>query len=99
MGAMPHFLVEIHMNTAGHVELQRAARTLDAAGRRLRQPGSGTPRLAATVTAQDGRLVCRIDAPNLETARRLLGTALLTPARVCEIPDPAGDPDSGAPVA
>ena len=74
---MPTFLVEIHMADAGDRELERAVRMLNAAQTRLREAGTDTRTIIAGLSREDGRLVCLIEAPSLESARRLVAVALL----------------------
>jgi hypothetical protein len=85
MGVVPCFLVEIPMNEAGKVELERAARTLEAAQTRLRLKATATRTLMAGVARDDRQLVCLIEAPSLEAVRRLASLALLPRGRIREI--------------
>ena len=105
-GAMPHFLVEVHMSTAGEPELQRAVRMLEAAQARL-LPGAVTRPVIAGISRDDGRLLCLIEAATLAAARRTVAVALLPRGRIREIAwitgsslvgarDPRGDVDPGA---
>ncbi len=106
MGAMPHFLVELHMRDAGQPELDRALGMLEAAQSRLRDRATVTRVIISGVSREDGRLVCLIEATSLEVARRLLSVALLPAGRVREITEigsrpllgsrhPGGDVDPG----
>jgi hypothetical protein len=90
MGAMSHFLVEIRMNDAA--QLERAARMLDAAQIRLRRRATATRTIIAGHSPDDGRLVCLIEATNLETVRRLISMAFLPPGRIREINRVTGSP-------
>jgi len=92
MGAMSYFLVEIRMSDAGQLELERVARTLEAAQTRLRRTATATRTIVAGFTPEDGRLVCLIEATSLETARRLVGMAFLPAARIREITHVTGTP-------
>lgn len=106
-GAMPHFLVEIHMSNAGDLEVERAVRMLEAAQVRLQHEATLTRPVIAGISPEDGRLICLIDAPTLAAARRTVAVALLPPGRIREIAhltgsrllgarDPRGDADAGA---
>jgi hypothetical protein len=87
-GPMPYFLVEIPMNETGRVELERATGTLVTAQARLRTGPAATRTRVAGVTADDGRLVCLVEAPGLETVRRLVTLALLPAGRIREVIHP-----------
>lgn len=103
---MPHFLVELHMNGAGKLELDRALGMLEAAQSRLRGVAPHTRTLIAGLIRENGRLVCLIEATSLASAQRLVSVALLPAGRIREITevggrpllgsrDPGGDVDSG----
>lgn len=79
---MPFFLVEIPMNNAGRLELELAARTLDAAQARLWRRATIARTVIAGVTHLDGRLVCLVEAPSLEVVRRMVALALLPAGRI-----------------
>jgi hypothetical protein len=92
------------MADAGQLELERAMRMLEAA--QLRMRAALTRTILAGFSPEDGRLVCLIEATSLDTARRLVGLALLPPARIREIThlagthllgsrNPGGDADPG----
>jgi hypothetical protein len=106
-GAMPHFLVEVHITDAGELELERAVRMLEAAQDRLRGSATANRPIIAGISRSDGRLVCLIEATSLESARRTVALALLPPGRIREIEQitgrrllgsghPGGDVDPGA---
>jgi hypothetical protein len=82
---MPTFLIEIHLADAEDREFDRAVRTLNAAQIRLRAAGTNTRTTVVGLSREDGRLLCMVDAPDLESARRLVGLALLPGARIREI--------------
>ena len=82
---MPNYLVEIPFAGAGGPELERAVRMLDAAQSRMRWTATVTRTLMAGLTREDGRLVCLIEATDLDAARRLVSLALLPPGRIREI--------------
>ena len=84
-GAMPHFLVEVHMTGAGEPELERAVRMLEAAQDRVLGTAGERRPLIAGITHVDGRLVCLIQATSLEAARQTVAVALLPPGRIREI--------------
>jgi hypothetical protein len=92
MSAMSYFLVEIRMSDAGQHELERVARTLEAAQTRLRRTATATRTIVAGLTGDDGRLVCLIEATSLETVRRLVSMAFLPAARIREITHVTGTP-------
>jgi hypothetical protein len=105
-GAMPHFLVEVHMSNAGELELERAVRMLEAAQERFRDGPVARP-IIAGISRGDDRLICLIEAPTLALARRTVAVALLPPGRIREIAEitgsrlpgpgnPRGDVDPGA---
>lgn len=106
-GAMPHFLVEVHMTNAGDLELERAVRMLEAAQHRLQGETAVTRPIIAGISRGDGRLICLIEATTLAAARRTIAVALLPPGRIREVAhitggrllgtrDPRGDVDPGA---
>jgi hypothetical protein len=95
MGGVPCFLVEIRMNEAGKVELERAVRTLEAAQTRLRLKATATRTLTAGVVHDDGQLVCLIEAPSLEAVRRLVSLALLPRGRIREITEVSAEAMAG----
>ena len=55
------------------LELERAVRMLDAAQTRMQGSAIATRAIIAGLSREDGRLVCLIEAPSLEAARRLAG--------------------------
>ena len=66
-----------------------------------------TRTIFAGLSREDGRLVCLIETASLESARRMVGLALLPPGRIREITGvvneellggrhPGGDVDPGA---
>lgn len=83
--SMPTFLIEIHLADAEEREFDRAVRTLNAAQTRLRDAGTNMRTTIVGLSRDDGRLVCLVDAPNLESARRLVSVALLPGGRIREI--------------
>jgi hypothetical protein len=87
---MSHFLVEVLMQGAGRLELERAVRMLEAAQSRSGRMPSVTRAIAAGYSREDGRLVCLIEATSLESARRLVSLALLPAGRIREITHLAG---------
>jgi hypothetical protein len=88
---MPHFLIEIHMAAhAKALELERAVRLLEAAQTRIRGTAAAAPMILAGLSHEDDRLVCLVEAPSLEAARRLLSVALLPSGRIREITHLAG---------
>ena len=104
---MPHFLVEVQMTDAGDLELERAVRMLEAAQARVHEASAVGRPLIAGISRGDGRLICLIEAPTLQAARRTVAVALLPPGRIREIDqisaqpllrarDPRGDADAGA---
>ena len=93
---MATFLIEIHMADAGDGELERAVRMLNAAQTRMNGSGIVTRATIAGLSREDGRLVCLVEAPSLEAARRLLGVALLPGGRIREITRLAGTPSLGS---
>lgn len=106
-GAMPHFLIEVHMTDAGDLELERAVRMLEAAQERLRDEATVTFPIIAGISREDGRLICVIEATTLAAARQTISVALLPPGRIREIAHitgnrllgtrhPRGDADPGA---
>ena len=82
---MPTFLMEIHLADAGDREFDRAVRTLNAAQTRLRAAGTDARTNIVGLGREDGRLVCLVDAPDLDSARRLVGVALLPGGRIREL--------------
>jgi hypothetical protein len=81
-----HFLVEIRMNSAGQLELERAARTLETAQNRLWGTATPAPRMVyAGFIRDDGRLVCLIEATGFEVVQRLVRMALLPAGRIHEL--------------
>jgi hypothetical protein len=82
---MSYFLVEVRMSDAGQLDMERAARTLDAAQTRLLRTATPTRTIVAGFTQDDGRLVCLIEATSPEAVRRLLTMALLPAGRIREI--------------
>jgi hypothetical protein len=92
MDTVPYFLVEIRMSEAEQLELERAARRLEAAHVRLASSATTTRMIVAGVTPDDGRLVCLIQAPSLEAVQRLVGIALLPAGRIREVTHVVGAP-------
>lgn len=84
------FLIEIHMADAGELEVERAARMLDAAQIRMRGSPTVTRTVMVGLDREDGRLVCLVETRSLESARRLVRMALLPAGRIREITHPAG---------
>ena len=85
MGDMSHFLVEIPRAGAARPELERLAWTLEAAQARLRRTPHRARVVFAGISAQEGRLVCLLEAPSIEAVRHLTSTALLPCGHVREI--------------
>jgi hypothetical protein len=85
MGDMPHFLVEIHMADAGALELERAVRMLEAAQDRLLGVAGVARPVIAGRSAEDGLLICLIEAADPASARRTVGLALLPAWRIREV--------------
>lgn len=75
------------MADAGALELERALRMLVAAQSRMGGSSPITRTTFAGLSRDDGRLVCTIEAADLESARRLVRLALLPPGRIREITD------------
>ena len=82
---MPIFLIEVHMADAGSLEVERAARMMDGAQARLRGAAIATRTIISGLSRDDGRLICLIEAPSLDAARRLVSLALLPSGRIREI--------------
>jgi hypothetical protein len=97
MDTMPYYLIEIPMNETGQIELERAMGTMGAAQARLRKNATATHTLIAGASAEDGRLVCLIEAPALETVRRLVTLALLPAGRIREVIHLTRRPDAERP--
>jgi hypothetical protein len=93
---MPTFLIEIHLADAEDSEFDRAVRLLNAAQTRLLQAGTNTRTTIVGLSREDRRLVCLVDAPDLESARRLVGVALLPGGRIREITSLADRPLLGS---
>lgn len=83
---MPYYLVEIRMQGAGPLELERVTRLLAAAESRSR----AARLIASGLSGEDDRLLCLIEASSPDAARRLLGVALLPAGQVREITPLAG---------
>ena len=93
------------MADASELELERAVWMLDAAITRMPESTIATHTILAGHSRDDSRLVCLIEAANLESARRLVSLALLPPGRLREITPlegtqllgghPGGDADPG----
>jgi hypothetical protein len=90
IAAMPKYMVEIHMPDAGELELDRAMRMLEAAQARVRRTTNVTCAITATYLREDGRLFFVIEAPNRDSARRLVSLALLPVGRIRQIRHLAG---------
>jgi hypothetical protein len=88
---MPTFLIDVHMADLDALGFERAARMLVAAQARIGVSRPLTRTVVADLRREDGRLVCRIEADSLESARRLVRLALLPPARIREIGEVADD--------
>jgi hypothetical protein len=95
IGGVPYFLVEIRMSDAEQLELERAARRLQAAQVRLQRSATETRTIVTGVARADGRLVCLIEASNLETVQRLVSVALLPAGRIREVTYLSGELVSG----
>ena len=104
---MLRFLIEVPLAHPDARELRRAMRLLNAARSRMGMSMPDTRTVFAGISREDGRLVCLIESPSRESARRMLGLALLPPGRIREITDvadadllggrhPGGDVDPGA---
>ena len=93
---MPTFLIEIPLADAEEHEVDRAMRMLNAAQTRLREAGTNTRPTIVGLGREDGRLVCLVDAQDLESARRLVSLALLPSGRTREITNPADLPLLGS---
>jgi hypothetical protein len=78
------------MADAGELELERAVRMLEAAQNRMRGTTTVTRAIIAGLSREDGRVVCLIEAPTMESARRVVSVALLPPGRIREITHLAG---------
>ena len=78
------------MADAEERELERAVRMLNAAQTRIRGSGIATRTTIVGLSRADSRLVCLVDVPSLEAARRLVGVALLPGGRIREITHVAG---------
>jgi hypothetical protein len=89
---MSYFLVEIRMAGAGQLELERAARTLEAAQTRLRKTANPTRTIIAGLTRDDGRVVCLLEATSLEMVQRLVRMALLSAVKIREVTHVTGRP-------
>ena len=94
-GAMPNFLVEIHLSNAGEPELERAVRMLEAAQERLGAGAAARPVIAG-VSREDGRLICLIEAATPAAARRTVAVALLPSGRIREVARIPGSASLGA---
>lgn len=81
---MAYFLVEIPMNDAGPLELERAARTLGAAQARLRG-SAATHTIIAGINRYAGGLIYLIEASSPDAVQRLVSMALLPAGRIREI--------------
>ena len=71
-------------------EFDRAVRMLNAARTRLLEAGTKTRTTIVGLSREDGRLVCLVDARDLQSARRLVSVALLPGGRTREITNLAG---------
>jgi choline dehydrogenase-like flavoprotein len=78
------------MAGAGEQELKRAVRMLEAAQTRMQGSATVTPTVTSGHSREDGRLVCLVEATNLEWARRLVSVAQLPPGRIRQITHLAG---------
>jgi hypothetical protein len=85
MDTMSYFLVEIRMVDAQELELERAARTLEAAQIRLRRTAIATRTVIVGLIREDQRLVYVFEAASLETVRFLVSMAFLPAGRIREI--------------
>jgi hypothetical protein len=104
---MATYLIEIYMADPGALEVDRAMRMLVAAQSRVAGSMPVTRTIFVGVSRGDGRLICLIETESLVSARRMVGLALLPPARIREITDvvaeelfggrhPGGDVHPGA---
>ena len=107
MSTMATYLIEVHMADLGALELDRAVRMLVAAQSRMAGSTSVTRTIFGGLSREDGRLICLIETASLASARRMVGLALLPPARIREITEvvneelfggrhPGGDVHPGA---
>lgn len=87
---MPIFLIEVHMADAGTLEVERAARMLDGAQARMQGSAPVTRAIVVGFSREDGRLVCLVESPSRDSARRLVSLALLPSGRIREITHLAG---------
>jgi hypothetical protein len=92
MDTMSYFLVEIRMVGAQQLEMERAARALEAAQIRLRRTAIATRTVMVGLIRDDARLVYVIEAASLETVRCLVSMAFLPAGRIREITYVAGGP-------
>jgi Protein of unknown function (DUF4242) len=99
MNTMPYFLIEVPMSEPGPLELERATRTLHAAQARLLRSRTATHLVITGITADDGRLVCLIEAPDLEAVRHLVTLALLPAARIRQVTHLTRGPGADRPAA
>ncbi len=79
------FLIEVHLGDAGTLEVERAARMLDAAQARMKGTAAVTRTLMAGISPGDGRLICLVEATSLDAVRRMVSLALLPHGRIREI--------------
>ena len=103
---MPYYLIEVHMTSAGQLELERVTRLLAAARFRLRTKTKLIRLIASGLSREDSRLLCLMEASTPDAARHLVAVALLPAGRVREITPlsfgdlvagrhPRGDADPG----
>lgn len=86
-GTVPYYLVEIPVLETSKLEVERAMRTLRAAGFRLAETASAPRVLLAGMAAGEGRLLCIVEACSTQTVRRLVALGLLPDARVRMLTD------------
>jgi len=84
---MPTYLIEVRMADLGAVERDRALRMLTGAQSRMAGAVPVTRTIFAGLSREDGMLICLIEASSLESARRMMGLALLPLRRIREITD------------
>ena len=82
---MRYFLVEFPVYELDRVELERTMRMLRAAQIRLSGSLMAAQPLFAGLTEDDGRLACLIEAPCLQSLRRMVALALLPAGRIREL--------------
>jgi hypothetical protein len=88
---MPIFLVEVHVPGGRQLELDRARRMLESAQARMSGSAMVTTAWSGGPDGGGARLVCVIEGDSVETARRLIGVALVPHGRIREISEGARD--------